>query len=333
MKVCYFLSHYRSHEISGQNFIGCLRRAGVEVVRSPEEADAVVIHNEIPTFPGYYRMHPALRGRRVIAYAVWETDRLPEHHRFCLSLATEMWTCTDYCRDVLVQAGRPVSLVPHVVVPPARDAAAEARMRARIGHRDGEFLFYTIVRSAANVRKGVPDAIHAFAEAFPGGEARLVVKTAVPLPPQLAAVPGVVSIAEPLPAEDVAALHHVADCCVSAHRSEGWGLTLSDAMAAGRMVVATAHGGNTEFMNEGNSLPVACNVEPVRAAEAATQPGLLDTAMRWGYPDREHLTRQMRRAFHEREALAPLREQARRDMAAFAPERIAEVLAARLGAG
>lgn len=329
MRVCYFLSHYASHRVAGLHYIDCLRGLGVEVTGSPDGADVVVIHNEMATIPGYYRMHPGLRDRRVVAYAVWETDRLPDHFRFNLGLAAEIWTCSTYCRDVLSRAGRPVFIVPHVVAPPAPDAAAEARVRERIGG-GGEFLFYTVVSSAANVRKGVEETVRAFGELFPGGEARLVVKTARPLPPHLAGTPGVVSIAGPLPEEEVAALHRVADCYVSAHRSEGWGLTLSDAMAAGRVVVATAHGGNMDFMNASNSLPVACGVEPVRPRDAATQPDTLTVDMRWGYVDPDDLKRQMRRAFDERASLGGLREQARRDMAAYAPERIAPVLAARL---
>jgi glycosyltransferase involved in cell wall biosynthesis len=328
MKVCYFLSHYASHRVSGLHFIDCLRSLGVEVTGTPRGADVVVIHNEIATIPGYYRMHPGLRDQRVIAYAVWETDRLPEHYRFSLGLATEIWTCSTYCRDVLAQARRPVSIVPHVVAPPPPDAAAEARLRERIG--GGGFLFYTIVHSAANVRKGVEETVRAFGELFPGGEARLVVKTTRPLPPPLARTPGVVAIQESLPPEEVAALHRIADCYVSAHRSEGWGLTLSDAMAAGRVVVATAHGGNLDFMNASNSLPVACRVEPVRPGDAATQPDTLTTDMRWGYVDPGDLERQMRRAHDERASLDGLRERARRDMAAYAPERIAPLLAARL---
>jgi glycosyltransferase involved in cell wall biosynthesis len=330
MKVCYFLSHYVSHRISGLRFIDCMRSVGVEIVDSPREADAVVIHNEITTIPGYYRMHPELRDRRVIAYAVWETDRLPEHYRFNLTLATEIWTCSRYCRDILGQVGRPVSIVPHVVAPPPRDAAAEARLRARLGV-GGELLYYTIVKSAANVRKGVDETIRAFGELFPDGGAKLLVKTTGPLPP-FAATPGVVEISESLPPEEVAALHWIGDCYVSAHRSEGWGLPISDAMAAGRLVIATAHGGNMDFMRESNSLPVACRVEPIRMRDVVTQSDILSADMKWGYVDADDLKRQMRRAFDERESLAPIREQAQRDMAAYAPERIAGILAACLTA-
>ena len=46
------------------------------------------------------------------------------------------------------------------------------------------------------------------------------------------------------------------DCYVSLHRSEGLGLTLAEAMASGKPVIATGYSGNLEFMREHESLLV-----------------------------------------------------------------------------
>lgn len=331
MKICYFLSHYVSHRQAGLQYIDCLEQLGVEIVSTPADADLVVIHNEPWSIAGYFRAFPELHQRRVIAYAVWETDRLPEHYRFNLSLAAELWTPSSYCRDVLAQAERPVSIVPHVVNVPPRNPEVEQKIRERIGARDGEFLFYTIA-NAGNVRKGIGDLLAAFKDTFAEGEARLVIKSNGPLPAEMAAVPGVVSIAGMLGDDEIAALHRVGDCFVSAHRSEGWGLGISDAMACGNLVVATAHGGNMDYMNEANSLPVACSIEPIRADEIKRQPDLLTPDMRWAYVDPEDLRRQLRRAFDERESLGSVRAQAARDMERYAPKNIAARLEERLAA-
>jgi glycosyltransferase involved in cell wall biosynthesis len=327
-RVCYLLSHYISHRQAGLQYIGCLLQRGVTLVDTPAEAEVVVIHNEPWSVAGYYRMWPELHDRRVIVYAVWETDHLPEHYRFNLSLADELWTCSEYCAGALSEAGRPVLVIPHVVRIPERDPGAEQRMRERLGARDGEFLFYTIV--SANVRKGLADVIGAFADLFPNGEARLVVKTTTPLPAALAETPGVIALAGLLDDSDLYALHQVADCLVSAHRSEGWGLTISDAMACGNLVVATAHGGNMEYMNAGNSLPVACSVERIRDDDIRQQPELLSAGMHWAYIDHDDLRRQMRRALDERQSLHQLGAQAKRDMERFAPERVTAILEERL---
>ena len=43
------------------------------------------------------------------------------------------------------------------------------------------------------------------------------------------------------------------DSLISTHRSEGFGLHLAEAMAMGKLVIATNWSGNTEFMNVYNS--------------------------------------------------------------------------------
>ena len=43
------------------------------------------------------------------------------------------------------------------------------------------------------------------------------------------------------------------DCYVSLHRSEGFGLTMAEAMYFGRPVIATGYSGNLDFMTEENS--------------------------------------------------------------------------------
>jgi glycosyltransferase involved in cell wall biosynthesis len=44
------------------------------------------------------------------------------------------------------------------------------------------------------------------------------------------------------------------DCYVSLHRGEGLGLGMLEAMFLGKPVIATEYGGNTEFMNQENSM-------------------------------------------------------------------------------
>ena len=52
-----------------------------------------------------------------------------------------------------------------------------------------------------------------------------------------------------------AGLLATADCYVSPHRSEGFGLTMLESMALGKPVIATAYSGNMDFMTEDEQLP------------------------------------------------------------------------------
>jgi len=64
------------------------------------------------------------------------------------------------------------------------------------------------------------------------------------------------------------------DAYVSLHRSEGFGLTIAEAMAHGKPVIATDYSGNLDFMSEDNSylvpaskvkIPPGCNPYPTGA--------------------------------------------------------------------
>jgi len=75
------------------------------------------------------------------------------------------------------------------------------------------------------------------------------------------------------------------DCYVSLHRSEGLGLTMAEAMAVGKPVIATGYSGNLQFMNEANSflvpwaptsIPSGC--EPYPAGGTWAEPDLVVTA-------------------------------------------------------
>ena len=327
IRVCYLLAHWLSHRRAGLAYRDCLTRLGVELVEEPGDADVVVIHNEPWSYAGYFRAFPELRDRHVVAYAVWETDVLPAHYRFALGLVDELWTCSSYCAAVLRDAARSLAIVPHVVEEPVRDERAVSQLRERIGGREDRFYFYTI--TSANPRKAVADAVRAFAGLFSPDEACFLIKSTAPLPPELAKVPGVVPLVGMATDAEIAALHHLGHCFVSAHRSEGWGLGLSEAMACGNLVVATGHGGNLDFMDEGNSLLVTHSVEPVHEKELRAQ-RFLTPEMRWAYVDVADLREKLRLSRASWPELQPVRDRAHAAMARFTPEAVAQVLGQRL---
>lgn len=56
--------------------------------------------------------------------------------------------------------------------------------------------------------------------------------------------------------KDMSKLYRAADAYISCSSGEGWGETLSEAMACGLPTIGSANGGNLEFMNENNSFLV-----------------------------------------------------------------------------
>jgi glycosyltransferase involved in cell wall biosynthesis len=330
VKVCFILATYQSHRRAGLDYRRALAVAGVTLVEEPDQADVTVIHDEPQTLLGYYRVYPDLRQRRVIAYTVWEPSCLNDDRRRWLGLVDEIWTASTFCRDIHAGQGKPVTVIPHIVPPATIDDAADNRLRSGLGLTASDFLFYTISRQEE--RKNLEASLRAFHAAFPDGRARYLVKTPLPLPPALAGLPGVVNVTMRLDDDEIAALHRIGHCYVSAHCAEGWGLPLSDAMAHGRLVIATGYSGNMDFMNESNSMPVRYRLEPIRRPETRIRFGFSPDATdpRWAYVDEDHLAAQMGVAVDEWAARAPLRAAARRTMARYDEDTIGRRMLDRL---
>jgi len=85
------------------------------------------------------------------------------------------------------------------------------------------------------------------------------------------------------------------DCYVSLHRSEGFGLTMAEAMALGRPVIATGYSGNLEFMNAGNSY--LCGYAKTKVGPER-QPYPPDS--RWAEPDLGQAAALMRQVYTDR---------------------------------
>lgn len=85
------------------------------------------------------------------------------------------------------------------------------------------------------------------------------------------------------------------DLYVSLHRSEGFGLTLAEAMLAGVPVLATHWSGNVDFMSVENSLPVRYRLIPVVDPQSKYDTG----SDLWADADIDHAAELMRRAFLE----------------------------------
>src|SRR5206468_76075 len=93
---------------------------------------------------------------------------------------------------------------------------------------------------------------------------------------------------------EVNSLMNVADCYVSLHRSEGFGLTIVEAMSLGKPVIATGYSGNMDFMTPANSYPVKYKLIPI------DKPYGPYTGGEWADPDLDHAAELMDRAYKNR---------------------------------
>ena len=116
------------------------------------------------------------------------------------------------------------------------------------------------------------------------------------------------------------------DAYVSLHRSEGIGLTITDAMAQGKPVLATGWSGNMDFMNVANSFPIRYDLVEIRRDVGPYRAG--ET---WAEPSVTHAAELMREVIEHRETAVQRGAAARRDIEACASEsRVASLIEQRL---
>ncbi len=197
--------------------------------------------------------------------------------------------------------------------------------RADVGFDDRfTFLFAFDFYSSA-LRKNPHGLIQAFRLAFDDGEGpALVVKTINGRKPAVSgdleelrwAARGrsdIVVIDRRIEPHAVQSMIAACDCYVSLHRAEGLGFTISDAMAAGRPVIATAFGGNLDFMTDENSYLVQRRgFAPVGPAPYRAYP----EESIWAEPDVEHAASLLREVYEAQEVAAGKGAAAAADLAA-----------------
>jgi glycosyltransferase involved in cell wall biosynthesis len=230
----------------------------------------------------------------------WEVGVLPEPMRKAFDLVDEVWCVSDYVRDCLAPWGdRPVLKHPLVF----DEAVPTALRRADLGLPEDPFLFgYVFDYSSVLQRKNPVGLIDAYRRAFgPDDGASLILKTihAEVWPAAAARVReaaaernDIVFLDGFLDPLEMRALFQLVDCYVSLHRSEGLGLTLASAMAAGTPAIATGWSGNLEFMSSDDS--ILC---PYKLVEVGPDAAPYPASAWWADPDLDAAADAMRRLF------------------------------------
>lgn len=228
----------------------------------------------------------------------WELPRFPDELYDRFAYYQEIWVATSFIADVL----GPVAPTPVVCMPPVLTSTAPAsreRGRSLIDAAANETVFLFIFDFHSHLARKNPCAvIEAFGSAFRRNDnARLVLKCvneqADPEGYALLKSKSESARIDVLTgywsSEDVRDLTAGCDAYVSLHRSEGTGLTITDAMALGRPVIATDWSGNTDFMDVTNSFPVKYRLTQVDETVGPYRKG--ET---WADPSVEHAAHCMR---------------------------------------
>jgi glycosyltransferase involved in cell wall biosynthesis/lipopolysaccharide biosynthesis glycosyltransferase len=252
--------------------------------------------DQLPTFaasrpPNYFE------GRYTIGYWTWELSNFPPDWRPSFDYVDEVWVPSTFALDSIARgATKPVLRIPHVLEP---DAPIAPTRRSDFGLPEDAFLFLFMFDFHSVVdRKNPFGLIEAFKRAFrPAERVGLVLKCShSEYDPELLAAlryaaggARVHFVDAILNRPQVRSLMSLADAYASLHRSEGFGLTMAEAMALGKPVVATGYSGNMDFMRPANSFLVDYELVRIKRDHGPYPKGSV-----WADPDLEQAAQLLR---------------------------------------
>jgi glycosyltransferase involved in cell wall biosynthesis len=223
-----------------------------------------------------------------IGYWAYELPELPRLWRSAIPFFHEIWTPSRFVADAVERArGNAATIVRVVPHPVAIDPPPEATPR-----NGGPLTFLVMIDARSSLaRKNPAGAIAAFRQAFGPDDTgvRLVVKvvaawkdprTVASLRSAATGWKNIRFLDEELSDAETQQLVASADCLVSLHRAEGFGLPLAEAMLAGVPVIATDWSGNTDF-TRGASYEVPFRM--VRVVDPSGRYG--GAGLEWAEPD------------------------------------------------
>ncbi|WP_293680011.1 mannose-1-phosphate guanylyltransferase/mannose-6-phosphate isomerase, partial [uncultured Phenylobacterium sp.] len=194
-----------------------------------------------------------------ISYWAWELPNLPQSWAEGAGLYHEIWAPSTFVANAIQRATQGMHVQVRCVPHPLPDVSGASADRRRFDLPDDAFVFlcmFDVLSSAT--RKNPRGAIDAFKLAFAPhrSDVWLCIKVVCDLddPPILSALrmeiegwPNIRIVTERLSDLLSDRLIASADCFVSLHRSEGFGLSIAQAMAMGKPVIVTGWSGNMDF--------------------------------------------------------------------------------------
>jgi glycosyltransferase involved in cell wall biosynthesis len=280
--------------------------------------------------PWLDQLPPELRSHsKFVGVWAWEIESFPENFFPAFEFVDEIWAISSFVRDsIKAQTRKPVYVFPGPIVAPI---ITETLDRSAIGiSPKAEFNLFMFDYFSVFKRKNPLDLIAAHILAFPEESGpKLVIKTVNghrnksqqdQLKNAASERGDIIIIDSYLSREQLHSLLNECQIYISLHRSEGYGLTLAEAMSLGKPVIATGYSGNMDFMKESNSILVPYELVAV-GDDAFPYP----EDSRWAQPDIKFAANAIRELSGDESLRSRLGDQARNDvLAEFTMERAAE---------
>jgi glycosyltransferase involved in cell wall biosynthesis len=217
-------------------------------------------------------------GSKNVIYPAWELERYPQEWADQLMRFDEIWTASAFTFTAISNA---VDIPVHHL-PLASEVNNRAlRSRRCFGIRESAYAFLFSFDFLSFIERKNPfavlDAYAALIAKRPFDDVTLVIKLnnsgskpemKIRFDAALAPIKDHVKVIDRLLCEaEMKCLVGLVDCYVSLHRSEGFGFGLTEAMALGKPVIATAYSGNVDYCNNDTAILIPFGLVPLRAGD------------------------------------------------------------------
>jgi glycosyltransferase involved in cell wall biosynthesis len=265
----------------------------------------------------------------------WEVESFPKSSQAACEIVDEIWAVSNFVKDAISpHTDTPIFVVPTPIIAPPINEILD---RKAIGLVDGQdynlfvFDYFSVFR-----RKNPLDLVSAHIMAFPKQEGPTLVIKAIngefhrnqqdQLKSAVSGRSDIIITDAYLSREQLHSLVNECQAYISLHRSEGYGLTIAEAMSLGKPVIATAYSGNMDFMNPDNSILV-----PFEYVDIGKDAFPYPKDSRWAQPDIEFAAKAMRELSADESLRTRIGDRARNDVTSeFTIERAAEFIQGRV---
>lgn len=245
---------------------------------------------------------PYFAGKYNISFWAWELSSFPQVWNSSFRYFDEIWAPSTFVANAISKSS-PIPVV-KITCPVELDESKLQSNRKKFNLKNDEFVFLFIFDYLSVFERKNPLAvIKSFKNVFDHNDkAKLVIKSinSSKFPDiheklkKSADSKNIVFFDEHMNKDELLSLLASSDCYVSLHRSEGFGLTIAEAMYAGKPVIATNYGGNTDFMNKKNSFPVKYKLVKLEDDYGPYSKGNI-----WAEPDIDHASNLMKKVFDD----------------------------------
>lgn len=362
VKYCGPIADYSGYGETSRHHVAALEAAGVNVdvkmvSYTPQTSDFGKIGKlarslvdrdlnskilMLHTTPDVYRRHMEA-DKYHIGLFYWETDLVPDQYAEGLKFMDEIWTAAEATKQAIQAAGikAPIYVIPQPI----------ETIRPKVEPYEIEdfkgYMFYSIFEWTD--RKNPDALLESYWREFAGvNNVGLLIKTYFRdftlinrrmiyerirllksrLTEEIKEFPQVFLYTDLMDRHHISRLHETADCFVSAHRGEGWGVPQVEAALAGNLVISTGYNGCHEYFDQSNSIMLPYEMVDVRGMHHSN---LYTRPQKWADVDQKALREAMRWAYQHKTAAKNKGKKARAHVKTeFNLKRVGKLMADRL---